>query len=402
MGASPVAGGYRLQLTATYLTVRVRVGVASLILLIAIALFGSMASHWLVVAIVAIDLVINLVEVRRPRQRAVISLISLATMFGLVGIIIRMPVLIGSSLVFLIVATTVIAEIRQALAIITYSVGWAIAGLLMLREFGLPGAGTVPSFVANVIAVALFGSAALVLTTALTKRLDLFDQLRSSLISSVTHELRSPLTGLHGLATVLQDNYDDLSRPEIDEVIDLLVLESAEANTLVEDLLTVARPAEHLRVNTSMIAVAEEVAAVVTLLTPVMTKPIKVIDGAGLRAYADPARLRQIVRNLLTNAERYGGPHIEVRIESLDGIASITVCDDGPGIPTGEREAIFEEWQGAETDISHPQSTGLGLTISRRLARAMDGDLVYQYADGQSLFSLTLPVSAPRLASRST
>lgn len=396
-----MAGGYRLQLTATYLTVRVRVGVASLILVLAIALFGSMASAWLVVAIVAVDLAINLLEIRRPRQRAVVSLISLATMFGLAGIIIRMPVLIGSSLVFLIVATTVITESRQALAIIGYSVAWAIAGLLMLREYGFPGAGTVPSFVANVISIALFGSAALVLTTALTKRLDLFDQLRSSLISSVTHELRSPLTGLHGLATVLHDNFDDLSRPEIDEVIDLLVLESAEANTLVEDLLTVAQPAEHLRVNRSMIAVADEVAAVVTLLTPVMTKPIKVVDGTGLRAYADPARLRQIVRNLLTNAERYGGPNIEVKIERLADVASITVCDDGPGIPPAEREAIFEEWQGAERDSHHPQSIGLGLTISRRLARAMDGDLEYRYADGQSLFALTLPVRALRLASRS-
>ena len=354
------------------------------------------------VAIVAVDLAINGLEIRRPRQRAVVSLISLATMFGLAGIIIRMPALIGSSLVFLIVATTVITELRQALAIIGYSVAWAIAGLLVLREYGLPGAGTVPSFVANVISVALFGAAALVFTITLTKRLDLFDQLRSSLISSVTHELRSPLTGLHGLATVLHDNFDDLSRPEIDEVIDLLILESAEANTLVEDLLTVAQPAEHLRVNPSMIAVADEVAAVVTLLTPAMTKPIKVVDGTGLRAYADPARLRQIVRNLLTNAERYGGPHIEVRIDKLANEASITVCDDGPGIPPAKREAIFEEWQGAETDVQHPQSIGLGLTISRRLARAMDGNLEYRYADGQSLFSLTLPVSAPRLASRST
>jgi signal transduction histidine kinase len=402
MGASSTAGGYRLQLTATYLTVRVRVGVASLILLIAIALFGSMEGDWLVVAIVAVDLAVSILEARRSIQRAVVSLVSLATMFGLAGIVIRMPVLIGSSLVFLIVATTVIAEMRRALAIIAYSVGWAIADLLVLREFGLPGAGTVPSFVANVISIALFGTAALVLTTALTKRLDLFDQLRSSLISSVTHELRSPLTGLHGLATVLQDNYDDLSRPEIDEVIDLLVLESAEANTLVEDLLTAARPAEHLRVNPSMIVVADEVAAVVALLTPAMTKPIKVVDGTGLQAYADPARLRQIIRNLLTNAERYGGPSIEVRIDRLADFASITVCDDGPGIPTAEREAIFEEWRGAETDTHHPQSIGLGLTISRRLARAMDGDLVYRYADGQSLFSLTLPVRAPRLASRST
>lgn len=122
MGASPVTGGHRLQLTATYLTVRVRVGVASLILLIAIALFGTMEGDWLVVAIVAADPAVSSFEYRRPVRRAVVSLVSLAIMFGLAGIIIRMPVLIGSFLVFLIVATTVIAEMRRALAIIAYAV----------------------------------------------------------------------------------------------------------------------------------------------------------------------------------------------------------------------------------------------------------------------------------------
>ena len=115
--------------------------------------------------------------------------------------------------------------------------------------------------------------------------------------------------------------------------------------------------------------------------------------AALMRLLADPTRLRQIIRNLLTNAERYGGPHVELRAEAVGANVTVTVCDDGPGIPPTEREAVFEEWQGSDIGTQHPQSIGLGLTISRRLARAMDGDLTYSYVDGESRFTLTLPIA---------
>lgn len=397
MGAPQTAVGYRLQLAATYLAVRVRVGIASLIVILIVALFGSMEGAWIAVVVVAVDLVVSTLESRRVHPRAIVSLVCLATMFGALGVIIRVPVLIGSSLVFLIVVATVIAELRQAIVTIGYSVAWALAALLALREYGLPGSATAPSFVAEVISIAVFGAATLVFSAALTRRLDLFDRVRSGLISSVTHELRSPLTGLHGLATVLQDNFDDLSKQEIDEVIDLLVLESAEASTLVEDLLTAVRPTGHIRMDRTTVDVAKEVAAVVAMLGPAISKPVALVDGKDLQAFADAARLRQIIRNLLTNAERYGGTQVEIRLEKAGGSALIMVCDNGPGIPPDERESVFEEWQSSDRGSQHPESIGLGLTISRTLARAMDGDLTYRYHNGESLFCLTLPVNAPRL-----
>lgn len=314
-------------------------------------------------------------------------------MFGLLGVIIRVPALMGSSLVFIIVIATVIATARQSVTIVAYSAAWTLAGLLVFREFGMSGSETV-SFVADAISIGIFGTATIVFVTALTRRLDMFDRLRSRLISSVSHELRTPLTGLHGLATVLQDNYDDLSRGEINEFLDLLVLESAEATALVEDLLTAVRPTDHIRLESRSVELAAEIRAVVATLAPVMSKSVKVIDGSGLTAYADPTRLRQIIRNLLTNAERYGGPHVELRAEAVGANITVTVCDDGPGIPPTEREAVFEEWQGSDIGTQHPQSIGLGLTISRRLARAMDGDLTYSYVDGESRFTLTLPIAA--------
>ncbi|MDF1594922.1 MAG: HAMP domain-containing sensor histidine kinase [Acidimicrobiia bacterium] len=396
MGAPKVAVEYRLQLTATYLTIRVWVGLASLIVILAVAFAGSTTGRWICFGVVGADLAINVYERKRTHPRAVISLIALTSMLGVLGMILQVPALIASSLVFIIIAATVITTVPQALAIVAYSTAWTVAGLLMSRDGG------VPSFFANAVSIAAFGAASLVFVIALTRRLDLLDRLRSRIISSVSHELRSPLTGLHGLATVLKDNYQGLSESETAELIDLLVLESAEATALVEDLLTAVRPTEHLRLNRATVMLDEEIATVVAMLTPAMSKPVTVVDGSGLSAYADSTRFRQILRNLLTNAERYGGPRVEIRAARIGDNAIITVSDDGPGIPPSEQEAVFDEWQGSDVGSQHPESIGLGLTISRRLARAMDGDLTYRYVNGMSSFTITLPIGAPRLASAST
>ena len=130
MGAPQAAVGYRLQLAATYLTIRVWVGVASLAVILAIAAIGSLENAWLAVAVVAADLVVNYLESRRTHLRAVISLLSLATMLGLLGVIIRVPALMASSLVFIIVIATVIETARQSLAIFANSADWTLAGLL--------------------------------------------------------------------------------------------------------------------------------------------------------------------------------------------------------------------------------------------------------------------------------
>ena len=109
----------------------------------------------------------------------------------------------------------------------------------------------------------------------------------------------------------------------------------------------------------------------------------------------DPGRIRQILRNLITNALRYGGEH--VTIETTAGpLSSVVVRDDGDGIPLEQREEIFAPYHrvGGRGDTVLG-SLGLGLTISRQLARLMGGDLTYQYIDGHSVFTLYLR-PAPR------
>ena len=103
--------------------------------------------------------------------------------------------------------------------------------------------------------------------------------------------------------------------------------------------------------------------------------------------------MRQIVRNLVTNAQRYGGDTIRVELSRGADRAILRVCDDGPGVPEGGRQRIFEPYASAHSDNPHSGSIGLGLAVSRELARLMDGDLTYRYQDNESVFELTLPLS---------
>ena len=108
-----------------------------------------------------------------------------------------------------------------------------------------------------------------------------------------------------------------------------------------------------------------------------------------MRATADVVRVRQIVRNLITNAIRYGGDHIGLHV-GQGTRPFIEVIDDGDGVPLEQREAIFDPYFQASSGSRVLGSLGLGLSISRELARRMGGDLAYSYVGGQSIFRLDL------------
>ena len=109
--------------------------------------------------------------------------------------------------------------------------------------------------------------------------------------------------------------------------------------------------------------------------------------------HADPLRVRQVVRNLLSNAIRYGGQEISVEIAESNGRARVVVADNGRGIPEEDRERIFEPYQRSQARQGLTASIGVGLTVARRLSRLMAGDLEYEHRQGQSRFIFTLPTN---------
>lgn len=104
----------------------------------------------------------------------------------------------------------------------------------------------------------------------------------------------------------------------------------------------------------------------------------------------DPVRLRQIIRNLVTNAIRHGGDEIAYDVTAEDGLIEVAVMDDGPPIAPHHVDRMFEPYERLVENVTAPGSIGLGLAVSRTLARLQGGDLVLERRGRWNVFQFTL------------
>jgi signal transduction histidine kinase len=196
------------------------------------------------------------------------------------------------------------------------------------------------------------------------------------------------------MAFELRDNADQFTAEEVKDLINIIADQSRELSNIVEDLLVAARSdLDTLAVRPEVIDLRQEIEQILASSPP--GAPLRVEVPEGIHAWADPLRFRQIVRNLLTNARRYGGPDVTLKGGVDPQGVFVQVMDDGPEIPLEDRDSIFQPYVRAASDSALPGSMGLGLPVSRRLARLMGGDLVYRY-DGASVFEVVLPTAARR------
>jgi signal transduction histidine kinase len=213
-------------------------------------------------------------------------------------------------------------------------------------------------------------------------------RVKDELIASIFHEMRTPLTAVVGFAQLLQNEESGLSSTERTDLIQSIADEGLDLTNLVEDLLTAAK-AESGTLTVVSVPVDLRANAAQVLETLNGDLPIE-LAGPSVRVAGDPGRVRQILRNLISNAIRYGGERIRVVV--VDGQSpKIQVRDNGVGIPEEERERVFDPYQRASSAPELSASMGLGLTISRSLARLMGGELTYAHEDGESIFELILP-----------
>ncbi len=213
---------------------------------------------------------------------------------------------------------------------------------------------------------------------------------KNQFLAAVSHELRTPLTAVIGLAELLRDPESDLDSEQRADLIDTIVESGFDVSNMVEDLLTAARQeAGQLTVVAVPVNMMAQTKQAIEVLNP---DAGVTISGQSSTALADPGRVRQILRNLLTNALKYGGDHVTVNLDTSSDFARATVIDDGPGVPPESTELIFHSYERAHAKESHPGSVGIGLSISRELARQMGGDLEYRRHDGRTHFDLMLPL----------
>jgi signal transduction histidine kinase len=217
---------------------------------------------------------------------------------------------------------------------------------------------------------------------------------KDEFVATIAHELRTPLTAVVGLAEELRSSQQLFNLAEMEEFIGMIADQSHEVASIVEDLLVVARSdigkvtvvSEEVDLHRAI----EGVLAETNHLRIPSTRSVSV-EGEPIYAIADPQRVRQILRNLVTNAYRYGGEQIWIELATDTSWAKIVVADSGSGIPEREWETIFEPFARAHDALGQPGSIGLGLSVGRKLAEAMGGGLVYRNGRGRSEFELSLP-----------
>jgi signal transduction histidine kinase/ActR/RegA family two-component response regulator len=223
---------------------------------------------------------------------------------------------------------------------------------------------------------------------------------KSRFLAAMSHEMRTPLHGVLGLARLLRE---DETRPTAAHRLDLLQRSGDHLLALIDDVLDFSRiEAGPLRVSHApfaLDALVDEVAAVTAVQAA--RKGLLVRTDFQLprpcSALGDAARLRQVLHNLLGNAVKFcehGEIVLSVRGSAQAAEVHFAVSDCGIGIPAEELDRIFEPFHqvDAALDRRHP-GTGLGLAISRELCRAMGGELVCESEPGQgATFRFSLPL----------
>jgi two-component system sensor histidine kinase/response regulator len=216
---------------------------------------------------------------------------------------------------------------------------------------------------------------------------------KDEFVASVSHELRTPLSVVVGLAAELRDSPGGFSPDMAAELVGMIADQSSEVAFIVEDLLVAARSEiDAVTVLVQRVDVAAAVEGVLRPLAQTDRQRVSTSVPPDLAAAGDVVRFRQVLRNLVINAFRHGGWTVEVTAAEQDSWVVVAVTDDGPGLPDTEWERIFDAYHSAHLVDGKPASVGLGLTVSRQLARLMGGDIRYWHDGHRSLFEFRLPL----------
>jgi signal transduction histidine kinase len=225
------------------------------------------------------------------------------------------------------------------------------------------------------------------------RQLERADELKSNFIALAAHELRTPVTSVHGVVSTLDRLHDQLSDDDRRELEHALRTQSERLRRLVDQLLDLSRlEGEAVTIQPVPIQVRAEVEQLVDAWTPERDVKVEVEIDDGLNVVVDPTVFERVVSNLITNAVRHGAPPIRVSAAQSDRHFRLAVEDSGSGVPPEFVADLFERFSRSAEARARGLGSGLGLSIARSYARAHGGDLVYAagQADG-ARFELVIP-----------
>ncbi|MBT8214062.1 MAG: GAF domain-containing sensor histidine kinase [Acidimicrobiia bacterium] len=216
---------------------------------------------------------------------------------------------------------------------------------------------------------------------------------RDTFIATVSHEIRTPLTAVIGYIGLLADPNAGLSPEERAELMATVGRQAGEVSHMIDDLLMAAKAESgSLSVTAVNVNLAAQTAQVLEGLDQGRAQDVDV-RTEHVRAIGDPARVRQVIRNLVTNAFRYGGEDVSIGTFVDGNRCGVEVSDNGAAIPNDSLEKIFSPFEKSSTGPVVSGSIGLGLPISRLLAERMSGSLNHLRRHDRTVFQLELPTA---------
>ncbi|MFD0141769.1 MULTISPECIES: ATP-binding protein [unclassified Streptomyces] len=217
-------------------------------------------------------------------------------------------------------------------------------------------------------------------------------------VADVSHELRTPLAAMTMVATVLDEDADQLP-PDTARAARTVSAETARLSRLVDDLMEMSRfdsgAARLRRADTDL---GEAVRASLALRG--WTDEVRAELPDGVRAAVDRRRVDVIIANLVGNALRHGAPPVTVSLASGAGAATVTVADHGPGLSPEALARVFDRFYKADSARTRSDGSGLGTAISLENARLHGGTIEAANGPaGGAVFTLRLPLDAPERTS---
>lgn len=246
---------------------------------------------------------------------------------------------------------------------------------------------------ASIAAVALHHAALSAQAIETADTLKHLDELRSDFVAMVSHELRSPMTVVSGIAHILQWRRDQLSRTETDELLNSLERESGRLARMVSEFLDMqAIDQGQISLHKSEVDLVDlSCEAMIDAGNAQRTKIEGALDNTVVNVDRD--RIKQVLLNLISNAAKFSPDHTPIRVivEPRDDEVIVSVTDQGPGIQPNEMGMLFERFSRLSTTVRRPGS-GIGLYVSRMIIEFHGGRIWADSEPGRgATFSFALP-----------
>ncbi len=225
------------------------------------------------------------------------------------------------------------------------------------------------------------------------------DRMRSEFVSLVSHQLRAPLTNMHGAVEHIETNCS-IQNPTCVRMLSILNQQVGRLDRLVRDVLNAARiESGDLALHPEPISVLPVIQQVVEQTRPrAADRPIHLPIKPGLPlVFADRDRVAEVLTNLLDNADKYSprGTDITIEVHADQTEVTLAVHDSGRGLPPGDLDRVFDKFYRADSgDAQTAYGYGLGLYVCRQLVEVQGGRIWAENAPGGgAVFSFTLPVA---------